>query len=147
MITDASTLATIASIISAFGVSMLFFRIQREIQMQTSGEIVWLPLADWLLVIATLICLLLVILPITFNVGNDLAAAGSAAATVMVAGYVFAILAHYRIFFGRRFIVFGEKRKGPRTNPEPSELGFVMISIAVACLVFAMRIGALKLYT
>jgi hypothetical protein len=40
---DPGTLSTIASIISAFGAAMLFFRIQRELQMRKSGERVWLP--------------------------------------------------------------------------------------------------------
>lgn len=48
---DASSLATIASIISTFGVAMLLFRIQRELTMHEVGEINWIPWAgdscDW----------------------------------------------------------------------------------------------------
>jgi hypothetical protein len=40
---DAATLATIASVISAFGAAMLFFRIQRELSMKEQGEQIWLP--------------------------------------------------------------------------------------------------------
>jgi len=61
---DRGTLATIASIISAFGVPMLYFRIERELRMRKKEEIVWLPAADWLLVGATLVSLLLVIVPL-----------------------------------------------------------------------------------
>lgn len=60
---DASSLATIASIISAFGGAMLFFRIQRELAMQGAGEPIWIPWADRLLIAATLISLLLVVVP------------------------------------------------------------------------------------
>jgi uncharacterized protein (DUF697 family) len=138
---DAGTLATIASIIAAFGVAMLFFRIQREIDprrieeqsRQTGEDVVWIPWADWLLIAATLVCLLLVILPIALSFGRRLAAAGSAAAAVMVAGYVFAILGHYRILFGRH-------RTRPRTNPEPAEIMFVAISALAAIGVFLFSI-------
>jgi hypothetical protein len=62
---DASSLATTASIIAAFGIAMLFFRIQRELGMAERGEINWIPWADWLLVGATAVSLLLVILPLS----------------------------------------------------------------------------------
>ena len=55
---DTGTLATVASIISAFGAAMLFFRIQRELDMKKQGERIWLPVADWLLVAATVVSLL-----------------------------------------------------------------------------------------
>ena len=51
---DSGTLANVASVIGAFGAAMLFFRIQRELQMRKAGERVWLPLADWLIFAATL---------------------------------------------------------------------------------------------
>ena len=37
---------------------MLFFRIQRELDMKKQGERIWLPVADWLLVAATVVSLL-----------------------------------------------------------------------------------------
>ena len=95
--------------------------------------IIWIAFADWLLVGATLICLLLVILPITFSLGLRLPAAASAAAIIMVAGYVFAILGHYRI-------VFGHKRIGPRFNPEPWELFFVILALVIALAAFVLRL-------
>jgi hypothetical protein len=146
---DAATLTTVASIIAAFGIAMLFFRIQRELYLveqwmkeRTSSSqseqsvdkpIIWLAFADWLLVGATLICLLLVILPITFSLGLRLPAAASAAAIIMVAGYVFAILGHYRI-------VFGQNRSGGRSNPEPWELFFVTLVLVVALAAFVLRL-------
>jgi hypothetical protein len=131
---DRGTLATIASIISAFGVPMLYFRILRELQMRDEGEPVWLPVADWLLVGATLVSLLLVIVPLVTLPDVRLPAAASGAAAIMVAGYVLAILGHYRIFFG-------QKRTGPRDNPEPSELFFVTVALIAALSVFALRLS------
>jgi amino acid transporter len=137
---DAATLATIASVISAFGAAMLFFRIQRELSMKEQGEQIWLPRADWLLVVATLLCLLLVIVPLVLfsNIRLPAAAAGSAA--IMVAGYVLAILAHYRIFFGRQWLFWGNLRPGPRDNPEPAELILSVATWACAALFFILRL-------
>jgi len=151
---DAGTLASIASIISAFGTAMLFFRIERELQVAKEEEHVWLlhaelqapkeegfefvrlPYADWLLVGATLIFLLFVILPLLICRDLTLPTAASGAATTLVAGYVLAILCHYRIAFDKNFVIFGDKRKGKRTNPEPSERFFVGLFLAAGIAVF-----------
>jgi hypothetical protein len=132
---DPGTLSTIASIISAFGAAMLFFRIQRELQMGEKAERVWLPVADWLLVGATLLSLLFVIVPLVIFSAHRLPSGASGAAAVLVAGYVFAILAHYRI-------LFGANRSGPRSNPEPSELLFVILSVGCALAVLAFGLIA-----
>ena len=131
---DGATLATIASIISCFGIAMLVFRIQREIQMRDQGEVNWIPWADRLLVAATLLSLLFVVFPlVTFGVSSEKAlksvSAVCAGTTLMVAGYVPAILAHYRLFFGTH-------RTGKRVNPEPAEAIIVCTVIAAALLVF-----------
>jgi hypothetical protein len=47
---------------------------------------------------------------------------------ILVAGYVFAILAHYRL-------ILSEGRTGPRDNPEPSERLIIKISIIVGSIV------------
>ena len=52
---DSGTLAGVASVIAAFGAAMLFFRVQREITMREQDERNWIPWADWLLVVATLV--------------------------------------------------------------------------------------------
>jgi hypothetical protein len=57
------------------------------------GERVWLPLADWLLVAATLPSLLCVIVPLVIFSGDRFPAAASGAAAILVAGYVLAVLA------------------------------------------------------
>jgi hypothetical protein len=113
---------------------MLFFRIQRELQMGKEGEPVWIPLADWLLVCATLVSLLLVILPLVAltaaaGVLRRLPAAACSASSVLVAGYILSILAHYRLLFGR-------KRTGPRANPEPAEKILVFMTGALALALF-----------
>jgi hypothetical protein len=130
---DASTLATVASIISGFGVAMLFFRIQRELQMHEKMEPNWIPWADWLLVYATLFSLVLVLLPIvavpssvTFT--RRIAASACAGALVMVAGYIFGILAPYRLIFGTGRV----QADLPHENPEPAEKYIVITAFVVA---------------
>jgi hypothetical protein len=135
-VADPGTLSTVASIPSGFGVTMLFFRIQRELQMGKEGEPVWIPLADWLLVCATLVSLLLVILPLvalTVPAGtlHRLPAAACSASSVLVACYILSILAHYRLLFRR-------KRPGPRSNPEPAERVLVFMTGALATALFAV---------
>jgi uncharacterized membrane protein len=131
---DSGTLSTVASITSGFGVAMLFFRIQRELQMGERDEIVWIPQADWLLIAATLVSLLLVILPlVSLDLRNtsliNLPAAACSASSMLLAGYILSILAHYRLLFGR-------KRSGPRENPEPAERILVWITIVLAAVIF-----------
>jgi uncharacterized membrane protein YhaH (DUF805 family) len=132
---DVGALATVASLIAAFGGALLVFRIQREIQMHDQMEIQWIPWADRLLVGATLTALLLVLLPLTALTNRpgrlaDLPSAACAAAVLMVAGYIFAILAHYRLLFGRR-------RSGPRLNPEPAERWIVLATLLLAAILLA----------
>ena len=126
------------SLIGAFGVAMLVFRVQRETDLQEKAinagkkPITWLPIADRLIVVATLECLLLVVVPLVLypDVKRiSLAAVGSAA--ILVAGYMFAILAHYRIIMKRKWILFGHERAGPREQFEPPE---VIVTLAVATL-------------
>ena len=125
---DGGTLATIASVTSAFGSTALLFRVQRENDMRSKDERVWLPIADWLLLIATLTSLLLVLVPIAAGQPLAFPSAASAMSSVCVAGYVPSILAHYRI-------VLGGARRGPRVNPEPSELILVMLTVGTALAV------------
>lgn len=133
---ETGDLTTVASIIAAFGVATLFFRIQRELEMGKAGERVWIPWADWLIVIATLCSLLLVLLPLLIFERNNLLAkavstSACVASVILLAGYVLAILAHYRLLFGCG-------RSGPRDNPEPAEMILFIVSLLVA--------GALSLY-
>ena len=131
---DSGTLSTVASIIAGFGVAMLFFRIQRELVMREKNEQIWIPYSDWLLIIATLISLILVILPLILSSFvpsflSGLPSAACAAATIMVAGYIMGILAHYRL-------ILSGKRLGPRDNPEPSEKIIVRLAASFAAVSF-----------
>jgi hypothetical protein len=131
---DVGTLGTIASVIAGFGGAMLLFRLQRELEMQRETEVQWIPWADRLLILATLIALLLVLLPLVATTNRPgllahLPAAGCAAALILMAGYILAVLAHYRLFLGAG-------RRGPRTNPEPAERAVVLATGLVALLAF-----------
>jgi len=135
---DPSILATVASIISAFGAAMLFFRIQRELKVTQQNEDIWIPWADWLLIAATVTSLILVILPIV-TLGPEsklvmkVSIAGCSASTALVAGYIFSVLAHYRLLFGKN-------RLGARENPEPAEKVLVRVTIVVAVLLFIVAL-------
>jgi heptaprenylglyceryl phosphate synthase len=63
----------------------------------------WLPIADWMLVFATTAALVLVIIPLlVFDLGSNLRLprAACAASSVLLTGYLFGIMAHYRLIFG-----------------------------------------------
>ena len=127
---DPGILATVASITVGFGITMLFFRIQRELRMQQKLERIWIPWADWLLLGATICSVVLVLLPLVLfptsdTLGVRLPTAGCAASLACLAGYVLGILAHYRLLFGRG-------RSGARDNPEPSERVIVVLTIIAA---------------
>jgi hypothetical protein len=136
---EVGDMVTVASIVAGFGVAMLFFRIQRELHMQKEHEGIWIPWADRLLIGATLISLLLVIIPsVVLPQASPLKvmlpAAASSASVVMVAGYIPAILAHYRL-------ILGQGRTGPRVNPEPGEKRVVWTTVALAIIAFLAAIA------
>ena len=131
---DSGTLANIAAIIAGFGVAMLFFRIQRELQMIDRNDRIWIPYADWLLISATLVSLTLVILPLLALPSSSalklkIPTAACAATSIMVTGYIVGILSHYRL-------ILGKNRSGPRKNPEPAEKFIVWSAAALAIIVF-----------
>lgn len=131
---DSGTLAGIASIITVFAVAMLFFRIQRELQMAEELEINWIPWADWLLLGAAWLSLLFVILPLVAAhpsslIHRTLPPAACGATAILVAGYTIAILAHYRL-------ILGDDKTKSRTNPEPGERYVVIGTCVIAIGVF-----------
>lgn len=128
---------TVASILSGFGVTVLMFRIQRELQVRAKDpeSQTWLAWADYLVLGAIILSLIFVVLPIvaTGHPGNsvlNLAAASCGASAVLLAGYPFAILDHYRI-------EIGTKREGERAKGEPVERWIVIVSSILAAGVFA----------
>ena len=132
---DSGTLAGVASIIAAFSAAMLFFRIQRELAVPPPN---WIARSDWLLLASSSLSLLLVISPLLLlppsnPIYHVLPSAACAGATVCVAGYPFAILAHYRLLLGRT-------RSGPRENPEPAERWIIVTTWLVSLSAFVWAI-------
>lgn len=135
---NTETLATVASIVTAAGVAMLFFRVQREQDMKRRGERDWIPVADLLLLGATFTAILVVLLPILLFdsdfLGRRVPTAGCTAALVALVGYVPALLAHYRLMFG------SAGREGDRDNPERPEGEIVIGMTAVALALFGVSL-------
>jgi hypothetical protein len=118
---------------------MLFFRIQREAEMEERPEPNWIPVADLLLLGATFTAIVLVLLPILLFgsefLGRRVPTAGCTAALVALGGYAPALLAHYRL-------IFGSGRVGPRDNPEPAERVIVVGASALALVLFGVSLIA-----
>ena len=137
---DSQTLATVAGIIGAFGAAMLVFRIQREVNMQGQGETTWLPWADRLLLLASVLSLFAAFLLVSGLVSEpsrtSLASASCTAAVLLVMGYVPTVLGHYRL-------LPGTSRSGPRHNPEPSERWLMWCALLVGVVSFfaVLRFG------
>lgn len=131
---DMNTAAGVAAIIAGFGSAVLVFRIQRESDMYKLGERTWIPWADRLLIASVVIALVFVLLPLIVSPATAstrvplFSRALLAASIILLAGYVFSILAHYRL-------IFGGEREGPRINPEPAEEAIVNLAIASASIV------------
>lgn len=123
---DPGTLITVASLVAGFSTSILVFRLQREIEMHSAGEITWLPWADRLILLAAILSLASVLLIVSGLFPSDaikLASCALAASLILTIGYVLAVLAHYRFILS-----FG--RSGPRKNPEPAERVIVLLCLA-----------------
>ena len=127
---------SVASILSGFGVAVLMFRIQRELHVRekSPNSPNWLAWADYLVLSAILLSLLLVVFPLmafgqTGGRVLALAAGSCAAAAILLAAYPFAILDHYRI-------ELGAKRQGDRHKGEPIEKAIVIVAGVFAAGVF-----------
>jgi len=130
----AGDLIALAAIIIGFGATIIAFRIQREAAMEEADERVWLPWADWLILIAVALCVVFVVLLLATVTRWRIAFASAAGAAAMVleGGYIPSILAHYRILFGK-----DRAEKGILREPgEPAEVGFVIVTAVVAALTF-----------
>lgn len=134
---SAEAYLTVASILAGFGVTVLMFRLQRElyVQEQHPEKPTWLAWADYLVLAAIALSLLLVVLPIVAHSQPPrwilrLAAGSCAAAAILLAAYPLAILDHYRIEIGKN-------REGYRVKGEPVERIIVIVAVLVAEVVFA----------
>jgi hypothetical protein len=133
---------TVASILSGFGISVFMFRIQRELRVRDVHPDWpnWLAWADYLILAAILVSLLLVVLPLmaTAQPGRlvySVAAGGCAAASLLVAAYPFAILDHYRIEIGTWRTREGEDPQ-VRHKGEPIERVIVLGGAILATIAF-----------
>ena len=137
---NADSYLTLASIFAGFGVTVLMFRIQRELHVREKFPNApnWIAWADYLILGAIFLALVFVVLPLlVLGTGDKIqvvAAASCAAAAVLLAAYPFAILAHYRLRIG-------EDRKGLREEGEPIEKTIVIAAYLLAAGLF----GALVL--
>lgn len=132
---------TVASILSGFAVTVLMFRIQRELNVRERHPDWpnWLAWSDYLVLAAIVVSLIFVVLPIVSlrepSEGVLKFAAGSCAASViLLAAYPFAILDHYRI-------EIGAKRNGERTKGEPVE----RVIVTAAFILAAAALGVIPL--
>jgi hypothetical protein len=127
-----SIVANVASTVVGFGSVILMFRIQRELQMRDKNETSWIAYSDWLVIVAMIMAGSLgLALPLSirwFQLTKFPAAACSSSVILLI-GYVFAILAHYRLILGRG-------RRGRRKNPEPAEKVLISIFGVLATDVF-----------
>src|SRR5215213_4515006 len=133
---ESGDLIAAATIIVGFGVTVIMFRVQRElwVQEQHPDWPSWLAWSDYLIIASVVLALFLAIAPllavsVMTSLVQALAAASCVAAVILQAGYIPAILAHYRIEIGR-------KRKGDRLKGEPAERRFVFISAELATVGF-----------
>ena len=132
---NSSDLITAASLIAGFGVTVLMFRLQRELQISDENwkqpenlhpTPTWLALADYLVIVAILISLLFAVVPLLLSSSLRLPRVASLSATILLAGYVPSILAHYR------FLYWLHKSRGPFLFWEVLLVLITFVSAAVA---------------
>ena len=132
---------TVASILAGFGVTVLMFRIQRELQVVNEPDdpqLTWLSWADWLVVGSITLSLIGVVVPLVAvsepkQWSYALAAASCTAASLLLAAYPFAIVDHYRLVWGKT-----RWRKTMRNKiAEPGAKIIVAIAFIAAIIAFA----------
>jgi hypothetical protein len=124
---------TVASILSGFGITVLMFRVERELAMRKENKVTRLAWADYLILAATSLSLIFVVLPLMLfrslpEICITLSSASCAAAAILLAGYPFAIIDHYHIEW--------RKRSGHGLKGEPGERIVVGTAVALAILAF-----------
>jgi hypothetical protein len=119
-------LIAVAAIIVGFGLTVVMFRVQREIWVQENHPEwdSWLAWSDYLILISVLLGFGAVVVVLSFSL-LAVASAFCAGAIVLQASYIPAILAHYRIEIGKN-------RIGDRAKGEPVEKRVVLVAIVAA---------------
>ncbi len=128
-------LIAVAAIVIGFGMTAMMFRTQRELWVKENHPDwpLWLACADYLIIVSVVLAIVTVVLilwapAVTAN-RRAAAAAASVAALILQAGYIPAVFAHYRIWFG-------VNRAGDRQAGEPAERAIVYLTIAFAAVAF-----------
>lgn len=165
---DDGALAAIGAAIVGFGIVAFVFRIQRELQLQEARDLRlqdlhqaqdpqlqeemrrlhwklrWIPWADRLLIGAVTVALLLVLFPIALAGsvsslwGGRLPAAACSASVIALAGYIPALLVHYRFGPGKKWIWFGTELRGEDRHPgDPAEKAIVVLAALLSMLAAA----------
>ena len=136
----ADSFLAVASILAGFAVTVLMFRVQRELQVRVDRPDWpnWLAWADYL-VFGTIVLSLIFVVLLLVVLGDErrvlaVAAGSCAAAAVLMAAYPFAILDHYRIEIGLR-------REGPRKKGEPIEKIIVVAAYLIAALMLCASVA------
>jgi hypothetical protein len=129
-------LIAVAAILVGFGLTVIMFRLQRELYVQEQHPQWpnWLAWSDYLILASMLVAVFFVVLPIlafpvVTRMREALASAACISAIILQVGYIPAILAHYRIEIGR-------SRTGDRQKGEPTERLYVYLSIALRTVGF-----------
>jgi hypothetical protein len=136
------SVVTIASSVVGFGAVVLMFRIQRELYVQEvlKLNVNWIARADWLVIVAIMLAGLLgLILPLSgftlSGIFEQIPTAACLSAVILLLGYVFAILAHYRLL-GNSPAAKEDGSIPPRSNPEPPEGLIFWVTLIIAALSF-----------
>jgi hypothetical protein len=130
----AGDLISTAAIVLGFGVTVVMFRVQRELYvLETLKRTpVWLAWADYLVLASIFLALIGVIIPLLMipAPSDRLISMTAGLCVVLQTGFIPAVLAHYRIELGAH-------RQGPRQKGEPIERIVVLITAAAAVLALA----------
>jgi amino acid transporter len=133
-------LIAVAAVLVGFAVTVIMFRVQREIDVQEEHPDWpnWLAWSDYLILGSVLVSLSLVVTPLLVFPRSPytyaLAPAACIAAIFLQVGYIPAILAHYRIEIGTERTKKGFRRE----KGEPMERVFVTLAAVLAGSAFAI---------
>ena len=124
-------LITAITIIMGFGITVFMFRLGREANTEQREK--WVALSDYLIfasiALAVASLLLLFVVPVITSWKSAVAIAATVAAILLQAGFIPAILAHYRIAFGKH-------RTDARSWAEPWEIAWFVLTLVVAAVAF-----------